>query len=70
MVSIVLPWMWKLSADLLGIEARLFVSSHLSVGDGLINNGEFSGTCANKEHMLRKHMLGSPEVRGFLGAID
>ena len=55
----------KLSADALGIAACLYAYSHLSFGEGA-----FAETCAQQYHWLRDFMLGHPEVRGILGAID
>lgn len=55
----------KLSADALGIAACLYAYSHLSFGEGA-----FAELCAQQYHWLRDYMLGHPEVRGILGAID
>ena len=55
----------KLSADALGIAACLYAYSPLSFGVG-----DFAETCAQQYHWLRDYMLGHPEVRGILAAID
>ncbi|MCF8160498.1 MAG: antirestriction protein [Polaromonas sp.] len=55
----------KLSADALGIAACLYAYSHLSFGEGA-----FAETVSQHYHLLREYMMGHPEVRGILGAID
>ncbi|SFL28999.1 Antirestriction protein [Nitrosomonas aestuarii] len=55
-----------LSADALGIAVCLYAYSNLSFS-GI--NG-FTETCAQQYHWLREFMLGHPEARCVLGAID
>ena len=55
-----------LSADALGITACLYAYSHLSAS----NSKAIAEACAKQYHLLRDYMLGHPEVKGILGAID
>lgn len=55
-----------LSADALGITACLYAYSHLSGS----NSKAIAGACAQQYHLLREYMLGHPEARGILRAID
>ncbi len=54
-----------MSADALGITACLYAYSHLSFGES-----DFAETCGQNYHGLREYMMGHPEAREILGAID
>lgn len=56
----------KLSADALGIAVCLYAYSHLSFSD----NQVLAETCTQQYHWLRDYMLGYPEAKAILGAID
>ena len=55
----------KLSPEALGITVCLYAYSNLSFGQG-----DFAQTCAEQYHLLRDYMMGHPEVRNILSAID
>jgi len=54
-----------MSSDALGITACLYAYSHLSFGED-----DFSETCARQFHRMREFMMGHPEARAILGAVD
>ena len=56
----------KLSADALGVTARLYAYSHLSFS----SNAVFAEMCANHYHWLRAYMLEHKEASAILSAID
>jgi hypothetical protein len=54
-----------LSGDALGITACLYAYSNLS-----FSLSDIAEDYARQYHLLREYMLGHPEVREILGAID
>lgn len=56
----------SLSADALGITACLYSYSHLSFS----GPPSLAATCADHYHWLRDYMLGHPEAKQILRAID